>query len=194
MTLSLVRHGETAPNREGRLLGRADPDLTAVGRTQAERLGARFAERAPGLVVSSPLLRCRETATAIAHACGLEVVVDERLVEIDYGEWDLVPLEELPEDALRALRTDPTFAPPGGESVTDVAERVGGFCAEHLDGQRSVVAVSHVSPIKAGVTWAIDADPLAAYRMRLDIASVSRIGGRAGSPVLLAFNETDHLA
>lgn len=194
MTLSLVRHGETAPNREGRLLGRADPELTVLGRTQAERLGARFAARTPGLVVSSPLLRCRETATAIADACGLEVVVDERLVEIDYGEWDLVPLEELPEEALRSLRTDPAFAPPGGESVADVAARVGGFCAEHLEAQRSVVAVSHVSPIKAGVTWAIDADPLAAYRMRLDIASVSRIGGHAGAPVLLAFNETDHLA
>jgi broad specificity phosphatase PhoE len=81
------------------------------------------------------------------------------------------------------------FAPPAGESLRDVTERAGSFCASRLD-TRVIVAVSHVSPIKGAVTWALGVSPELAWRMRLDVASITRI---AEGPSLLSFNETAHL-
>jgi len=193
VTIAFVRHGETAANRDGVLLGRADPPLTDLGTAQAGQLASRFADRRPDAVVSSPLRRSLETAAAIGGACGLEVVVDDRLIEIDYGAWDLAPFSEIPRADLAAWRADPDFAPPDGESLAAVSTRVAAFCVEHLEPDRTVVAVSHVSPIKAGVSWAIATDPLVSWRLRLEVASISRIAGSADAPVLVSFNETAHL-
>ena len=188
----LVRHGETAANRARLALGRADPDLTETGRSQAAALAAHLAGSGAGRVLSSPLRRARETAGAIAAALRVEVELEERLVEMDYGEWDERSFADLPAGELARWRRDAAFAPPGGESLLAVTDRVASLCAEHIDGP-PIVAVSHVSPIKSAVTWAIGADPLLAWRMFLDVASVSRIGAPNGMPTLLSFNETTHL-
>lgn len=180
-----VRHGETPPNRAGLLLGRADPPLTDRGREQADALAARLAALEPVAVRSSPLVRARATAAPIAAAAGREVEIDERLVEVDFGEWDGQPLGDLTSDVVTRWRGDPDFAPPGGESLRVVGKRVAEFCAEQLD-ERVVVAVSHVSPIKAAVAWALGTGDELAWRMRLDVASITRI---APGPVLLTFNE-----
>jgi len=180
-----VRHGETAPNRKGLLLGRSDPPLTERGREQADALAARLAGLAPVTVLSSPLGRALATAAPIAAATGCSVELDDRLVEIDYGEWDGQPLAQLTAEVVTQWRADADFAPPGGESLRMVGARVAGFCQEHL-GRDIVVAVSHVSPIKAAVTWALGVGDELAWRMRLDVASITRIDL---GPVLLAFNE-----
>jgi probable phosphoglycerate mutase len=187
--IALVRHGETATNRAGRLLGRADPPLTDTGRTQAAEVGAALAAGMhPVAVVSSPLQRALETAAAIAAPIGLEVERDERLIEIDYGEWDERGFDDVPAEEMRRWRGDPTFAPPGGESLTAVQQRVSQCAAELLarSGDGLVIAVSHVSPIKGAVAWALGVGPDIAWRMRLDLASVTRIGR---GPSLLTFNE-----
>ena len=190
----LVRHGETAANRARLALGRADPALTDLGRRQAHALAARFAGSGIGRVVSSPLQRAVETATAIATALGCGVEVEARLVEMDYGEWDQRSFGDLPAEDLARWRKDATFAPPGGESLIAVGARVGPWCAS-LVGGPTVIAVSHVSPIKAAALWAMDADPLLAWRMHLDVASVTRVGVPSGArPSLLGFNDTSHLA
>lgn len=161
---------------------------------QAQALAARFAGSGIERVVSSPLQRAVETATAIASALGCAVEVEARLVELDYGDWDQRSFGDLPADELARWRQDATFTPPGGESLTDVGERVGPWCAS-LVGAPTVIAVSHVSPIKAAALWAMDADPLLAWRMHLDVASVTRVGTPAGGrPSLLGFNDTSHLA
>jgi broad specificity phosphatase PhoE len=192
----LVRHGETEANRERLALGRADPPLTATGRAQADAVAAALGARLSGVddvrVVSSPLTRARETAAAVAAALGLEMTVDPRLVELDYGEWDVRSFAEFPSEDLARWRRDATFAPPGGESLLAVGARVGQWCAEVADGP-TVVAVSHVSPIKAAVLWALDADPLLAWRMRLDVASITRVETGGGQRALVGFNETAHL-
>ena len=188
----MVRHGETAANRDRLALGRADPELTERGRTQAAAVAARLGSTSVATVFSSPLGRARETAALIAEVAGAVVVVDERLIELDYGEWDGKSFADLPPDQLARWRTDPTFAPPGGESLRAVAARVGAFCAQHLDGP-TVVAVSHVSPIKAAVTWALGADEGLAWRMFLDLASITRIAGRNGQPSLIGYNDIGHL-
>ena len=184
--IAFVRHGETPPNRAGLLLGRSDAALTDHGRAQAKRLAKVLAGWGVERVLASPLRRARDTAAPIAAACDRIVEVDERLIEIDYGEWEGSPFGDLEPALVRRWQGDGTFAPPGGESLEVVAARVASFCGELLD-DRVVVAVSHVSPIKAAVTWTLRVAPQLAWRMRLDVASITRIGG---GPVLLSFNET----
>jgi broad specificity phosphatase PhoE len=186
-----VRHGQTAVNRDAQLQGRVDAALTAVGEEQAARLGAWFASQpAPARVVSSPLRRARQTADAIASAHGLAVSIDERLVELDYGDWDGKPLADVPASAWAAWRADPAFSPPGGESLVDVSTRVVAFCHEMLAAGDDVVAVSHVSPIKAAVCWALGTDEGASWRMHLDLASITRVSARGETPYLASYNET----
>ena len=187
-----VRHGETAANRDRLALGRADPPLTGRGRGQADALAGRLCDSGAVRIISSPLRRARETATAIAEAVGLGVDVDRRLVEMDYGDWDERSFSEFPPEDLARWRKDATFAPPGGESLIAVGERVASVCTELIDGP-VVIAVSHVSPIKSAAIWAMDADPLLAWRMHLDVASISRIGASNRVPCLLGFNDTTHL-
>lgn len=192
--IAFVRHGETATNRAGRLLGRADPELTEKGRSQAAAVaGALETGPQPLAVVTSPLRRAVETATAIAERFELAVERDERLIEIDYGEWDERGFDEVLEEDMRRWRTDPTFAPPGGESLLAVQERTTECAAELLEraGDGLVVAVSHVSPIKAAVAWALHAGPELSWRMRLDLASITRIDR---GPTVRSFNETSFLA
>jgi probable phosphoglycerate mutase len=194
-----VRHGQTAVNRAGALQGRFDAPLTDLGQQQAALVARALTagDEKPVRVWSSPLLRARSTAEAIATACGdVEVEVDDRLVELDYGEWDQRPLAELSADVWQRWRTTPGFAPPGGESLEAVQERVVDFCAQRMEEWHDslVVAVSHVSPIKAAVCWALDVDARTTWRMQLGLASITRVGaGRDGSGQLLSFNETSHL-
>ena len=191
--IAFVRHGETEPNRTGVLLGRADPALTELGREQAKVVAQAVSRSsAPVAVVSSPLRRAVETAEAIAARWEVDVEQDARLIEIDYGEWDQRGFAEVPTDELRRWRADPSYAPPGGESLAALQARVSPCAAELLEraGDGMIVTVSHVSPIKAAVAWALDVGPEIAWRMRLDVASITRIGrGPDGGATVLSFNE-----
>ncbi len=191
-----VRHGQTASNRGGQLQGRFDAPLTAEGEAQAKCVAAALQREAPARVVSSPLVRARATADAIAASLGLVAEVDDRLVELDYGEWDQLRMLDIPAEAWRKWRETVSFSPPGGESLEAVTARVVEFCNDHFSAatDESVVAVSHVSPIKAAVCWALGTDERASWRMRLGLASITRIdGGEDRAPLLLSFNETSHL-
>ena len=187
-----ARHGETEANRQRLALGRADPALTERGEQQAAALAARLGDLEIATVFTSPLQRARQTAAPIAAATGAELVVDDRLLELDYGEWDGKKFPDLPPASLAQWRTDPTFAPPGGESLRAVSARVSAFCAELIDGP-TVVAVSHVSPIKAAVSWALGAGEELGWRMFLDLASITRIAGGDGQGSLIGYNDTGHL-
>jgi broad specificity phosphatase PhoE len=192
--ISFVRHGQTAHNRDGRLQGRADLELSVLGADQVARLARRFPAGSLTTVFTSPLRRARQTADAIAAGCAAPVEVDERLIELDYGEWDGRALAEIPADAWAAWRADPDFVPPGGESLAAVTARVAEFCRDRLGAGGSVAAVSHVSPIKAAVAWALGVDERATWRMQLGLATVSTIGARPdGSGYLLSFNDGAHL-
>jgi broad specificity phosphatase PhoE len=189
--LVFVRHGQTEANRNGVLLGRLDPPLNDAGREQAGVVAARVAALAPSRVFTSPLVRAMQTAEIVAVACGLDVSVDDRLIEVDYGEYDGVSLAELPEELVWKWRNDADFAPPGGESLASVGKRMGEYTSEVLDSLVAgpVVAVSHVSPIKAAVLWALGLPDLYAWRLRLDNASITRLAPGPDGPVLLSFNE-----
>ncbi len=190
--LILVRHGETAANSQGRLQGRVETGLNERGREQAERLANAVAALDPVAIVSSPLRRTRETAAAIGAATGLDVEIDERLIELDYGDWEGSRFADLPDGAFDTWRADPTFTPPGGESLVALRARVVPCLEDLLDRQHPVVAVSHVSPIKAAVIWALGVGDSTAWHMHLNLASITRIDRRGAQPVLLTFNETAH--
>jgi probable phosphoglycerate mutase len=192
--IALVRHGETEANARRLLLGRADPPLSDVGRAQAAEVAELLArEDRPIAVVSSPLLRARETATCIAEKLALDVEDDAAVIEMDYGEWDERPITEVPRDVWLGWRDDVDFAPPGGETLRAVQTRVSG-CMERLmqrAGDGMLVVVSHVSPIKAAALWALGVDdrPELAWRLRLDLATITRVAPGPLGPVLLTFNE-----
>ncbi len=187
--LILVRHGEVAANAHGLLLGRADPPLTETGCRQASALADLLPR--PARIVSSPLTRARQTAQVIAGDTGV-VEVDERWVELDYGDLDGLPPTALGERAWHEFRTDPDFVPAGGESLAALCRRVREACEElaaeaaHSD----IVVVSHVSPIKAAVTWALGVGDCVAWRMFLGDAAISRIDTRGSQPLLLGFSDT----
>ncbi len=188
----LLRPGQTPLNAEGRLAGRLDVPLTALGVAQAR--AAADAVRAlggPGRVVASPLERARATATALEAP----VEVDERWIELDYGGYDGWPLAEVPAALWDDWRADPRHAPPGGESLADVGRRVRDACEElrAAGGPGVVTVVSHVSPIKAAVAWALGVGDEVSWRMFLAPASVTVIG-LGPRPNLQAFNCTSHLA
>jgi broad specificity phosphatase PhoE len=187
--LVLVRHGRTAHNASHRLLGRLDVPLDELGVRQAQALAQVPAIRGAGRVLSSPLERARQTASML----GPRVCVDDRWTEMDYGVYDGMPLADVPDEIWQRWRSDPGWAPDGGESLLAVGRRVRAACDELVDEARNgdVVVVSHVSPIKLAVAWAVGAPDDAVWRMFLDTAAVSRVAVGPTGPSLRSFNEVN---
>ena len=188
--LILVRHGRTDANASGLLLGRRlDPALDDLGRRQAEALAAALP--GAGRVISSPMARTRETAAAF----GRPVEVDERWVELDYGTLDGTPLRDVPADVWAAWRADPSLAPGGGESLVALGERVRAACADRAEeaARTDVVVVTHVSPVKAALAWALGVGDDVAWRAFVAPGSITRIATPGPAPSLQAFNVCAHL-
>ena len=190
-SLVVVRHGRTAANAAGLLLGHLDVELDPLGRAQAVALADAVGRSGPPItaVVSSPLQRAVETAEAF----GQPVQVDDRFIEVDYGEWDGMAVADVAAATWAEWQADPHFSPTAGESLHRVGERVAQACrdwAERADGG-CVLVVTHVSPVKAAVGWSLGAD--VNWTCHVDPASITRIDVAAGRPRLRSFNETGHL-
>ncbi|PRC42865.1 bifunctional RNase H/acid phosphatase [Mycobacterium sp. ITM-2017-0098] len=177
--LLLLRHGQTALSVQRRYSGRGNPELTELGNRQAAAAATYLGEKGGvDAVISSPLQRAHDTAAAAAKALGLDVTVDDDVIETDFGEWEGLTFGEAskrdPELHRRWLR-DTSVPPPDGESFDAVAARVlraqRRILAEHA-GQ-TVLVVSHVTPIKTLLRMALDAGPAILYRLHLDLASLS---------------------
>ncbi|MFJ2227346.1 bifunctional RNase H/acid phosphatase [Streptomyces halstedii] len=202
-TFVLLRHGETVLTPEKRFSGSGggDPELSAIGRDQAARAADAFAARGTVQeIVSSPLRRCRETAVAVADRLGLEVRIEEGLRETDFGAWEGLTFAEVRErfgSDLSAWLASPEAAPTGGgESFTEVAERVAATRDRLIAAYagRTVLLVTHVTPIKTLVRLALGAPPESLFRMELSPASLSVVAYYAdGNPSLRLLNDTSHL-
>jgi probable phosphoglycerate mutase len=177
--LLLLRHGQTELSVERRYSGRGNPALTDVGRQQAQAAARYLAQRGGiSAVLSSPLQRAYDTAATAAKALGLDVTVDDDLIETDFGAWEGLTFAEAsqhdPELHRRWLR-DTSTTPPGGESFDGVLDRVcrvrERVTAAHEGA--TVLVVSHVTPIKMLLRLALDAGPGVLYRLHLDLASLS---------------------
>ncbi|MCU8595297.1 bifunctional RNase H/acid phosphatase [Streptomyces sp. A13(2022)] len=202
-TFVLLRHGETplTPQKRFSGSGGSDPSLSPVGREQAEKVAASLARRGTvEAIVASPLARTRETAGIVAARLGLEVAVDEGLRETDFGAWEGLTFGEVRErypDDLDAWLASPDAEPTGGgESFAATGARIAAtrdkLVAAHAG--RTVLLVSHVTPIKTFLRLALGAPPESLFRMELSAASLSAVAYYAdGGASVRLFNETSHL-
>ncbi|WP_016906708.1 bifunctional RNase H/acid phosphatase [Streptomyces xiaopingdaonensis] len=202
-TFVLLRHGETllTPQKRFSGSGGTDPELSEAGRAQARAAADALAARGTvEAVVTSPLLRCRETAEVVAARLGLEVRTEEGLRETDFGAWEGLTFREVrerhPAD-LDAWLASPEAQPTGGgESFADVGRRTAVARDELLARYRgrTVLLVTHVTPIKTLVRLALGAPPESLFRMELSAASLSAVAYYAdGNASVRLFNDTGHL-
>ncbi|MFE9607603.1 bifunctional RNase H/acid phosphatase [Streptomyces sp. NPDC006012] len=202
-TFVLLRHGETplTPQKRFSGSGGSDPSLSEAGREQAQRAAAALARRGTvEAVVSSPLARTRETARIVAARLGLDVAVEDGLRETDFGAWEGLTFGEVRErhpGDLNAWLTDPAARPTGGgESFTETAARIAATRDELVAAypRRTVLLVTHVTPIKTFVRLALGAPPESLFRMELSAASLSAVAYYAdGNASVRLFNDTSHL-
>jgi len=196
----LLRHGQTALSTERRFAGLGDIPLTETGREQAAAAAARLAERGGiDLIVTSPLQRARRTAEAVAAATGAPLQVEDGLAETDFGKWEGLTFAEAAQqwpDELSAWLASTDVAPPDGESFAAVSSRVLAALDRLLAAPqpRTLLLVSHVTPIKTLVCQAMLAPPAAMFRLHLDVASLCEIDWFADGPaVVRSLNDTAHL-
>ncbi|MGW3266996.1 bifunctional RNase H/acid phosphatase [Streptomyces sp. NPDC001056] len=202
-TLVLLRHGETplTPQKRFSGSGGTNPPLSEVGREQAHRVAEALAERGTvQAVLASPLTRTRETAEIVAARLNLDVVVEEGLRETDFGAWEGLTFGEVRDrypDDLNAWLADPAARPTGGgESFAETAVRVAATKDELVTAHagRTVLLVTHVTPIKTFVRLALGAPPESLFRMELSAASLSAVAYYAdGNASVRLFNDTSHL-
>ncbi len=202
-TLVLLRHGETplTPQKRFSGSGGTDPALSAAGRDQAHRVADALARRGTvQTVLASPLTRTRETAEIVAARLGLDVVVEDGLRETDFGAWEGLTFGEVRDrypDDLNAWLADPAARPTGGgESFAEVAARIAVTKDELVTAHagRTVLLVTHVTPIKTLVRLALGAPPESLFRMELSAASLSAVAYYAdGNASVRLFNDTSHL-
>ncbi|MFD5222382.1 bifunctional RNase H/acid phosphatase [Streptomyces tendae] len=202
-TFVLLRHGETplTPQKRFSGSGGSDPSLSPVGREQAERVAESLARRGTiEAIVASPLARTRETAGIVAARLGLAVTVEEGLRETDFGAWEGLTFGEVrdrhPAD-LDAWLASPDAEPTGGgESFAATATRIAATRDKLVAAYagRTVLLVSHVTPIKTFLRLALGAPPESLFRMELSAASLSAVAYYAdGGASVRLFNETSHL-
>jgi probable phosphoglycerate mutase len=202
-TLLLLRHGETTYSVDKRFSGvRSDPELTDRGHDQAARAGrALVAYGDIAAVVTSPLRRCRQTTDAVVGALPrVPVRIDDDLRECDFGAWEGHTFAQVQQgwpEELAAWLSSTSIAAPEGEAFEAVARRVRRARDRVVQEYpaRTVVLVTHVTPVKTVVRLALEAPPHAVFRMELALASLSEVSYFAdGATALRRFNDTAHLS
>jgi broad specificity phosphatase PhoE/ribonuclease HI len=195
----LLRHGQTEHTPERRYSGRNDLPLSRTGRAEAAAAAERAKALGVDVVVASPLRRTRETAEIVAGALGLPVVLDEDLVELDFGDLEGLTFDEARAKhplAARRFLDDVTVAAPGGESIVDVSNRVARarrrILSQHAG--RTVLVVSHVTPIKLLLAAGLGAGDEVVHRIFLDAAALSSIAWSSdGRSSVRLVNDASHL-
>lgn len=194
----LLRHGQTAMSAAKQYSGRANPELTELGKKQALAAAQALADTHIDAVVCSPLRRCQQTAAAVVKGRELRVETVEDLIEVDFGRWEGKTFAEAdaadPELHARWLK-DTSVACPGGESLRAVHRRVSAARRElqqRFEGQ-TILVVSHVNPIKSFVRQALDSGPQTPNHLFLELASLSEVEFFEGGSTLHRFNDVGHL-
>jgi probable phosphomutase (TIGR03848 family) len=200
MTVILVRHGRSTSNTAGILAGRSEGiDLDDKGHTQAAELVERVGELAVRAVVCSPLLRCRRTVEPLAAALELAPVVDDRLAEVDYGDWTGRKIADLTDEPLwKVVQAHPSAAVfPGGEGLAQVQARAVAAVRDHdrrlaeqHGGDALWLACTHGDVIKSVVADALGTHLDSFQRVTADPASMSVIRYTALRPFVVHVNHT----
>ncbi|CAN5848468.1 hypothetical protein BH23ACT11_BH23ACT11_11170 [soil metagenome] len=199
--LLLARHGQSEWHHDNRYAGRSDIALTEIGQREAEVLARRAREEEPVSVICSPLVRAIDTARPAAAACGVELEIEERLREIDFGAWEGRTFEEVREDnpdQVEKFERVPDDAPfPNGESLPDAAARaleVYRDIHRRHEGQ-TVLIVAHNTLLRLSLCTMLGI-PLKNYRKRLPRlvnTALSEVRFGSGGGALYSLNESGHL-
>lgn len=189
--LIFLRHGRTPNNAQARLQGQEDAPLDDVGFAQAAAAGDYIRERWNiDRVVRSSLTRTAQTADTAGFG-ELDTRVDDRWAEIEFGTYDNRQIAEVVSELGASWARDIEFAPPDGESMGALHRRVGAALdelrANHVPGQ-NVLVVSHATPIKSAVVWAMDGPAEMILRLRISLASITLVEHGPAGPLLSEFN------
>ena len=184
ITVDLLRHGELVGGIKYR--GQTDDPLTREGLASMYAVWKRLQNKVD-LIITSPLSRCRRPAMAWAESKGIECIVDARLSELHYGEWEGMTPDEIREkypDLLEQWRRDPeSVLVPGGESIHDFQARIAQFweelCRNHK-GQRLLV-VAHSGSIRMLIAEVMNAPIISTRSMQMPYASWSRVSHEKGN-------------
>ncbi len=187
-----IRHGQTTTNALSLLVGRSDPELTELGERQAVALRPYLVGVQE--VWTSPLRRARATADLAIPS--IDATVHAEFIEVDYGHLDGRAISDVSAQEWRVFESDHRVALGDGESLASVDHRVKGALDELLadhksllhDHEHHLAIVSHVSPIKSAMTWALGVPGSVAWRARLENGSITTLTTRQGLPALLHFN------
>lgn len=200
MTVILLRHGRSTANTSRVLAGRSPGvELDELGHIQAKGLIARFAGLEITEIVHSPLLRCQQTVAPLATDRGLTPLVDDRLAEVDYGQWTGRELSELVREPLWKVVQQHASAAvfPGGEGLAQVQARAVAAIREHdrvlgeeYGGDALWVACTHGDVIKAVLADALGTHLDAFQRITADPASMSVIRYTELRPFVVHVNHT----
>jgi 2,3-bisphosphoglycerate-dependent phosphoglycerate mutase len=197
--ITAIRHGETAWNVDTRIQGQLDIGLNAKGRWQAERAGAALTGETIDAIYSSDLWRAYDTALSVAKPHGLMVQTDEALRERGFGEFQGKTFAEietaLPDQALLWRKRVPDFAPPGGESLLHLRERVVQYIAriaQQHPGQH-IVIVSHGGVMDVLYRAATGQDIQAARTWDLHNAAINRLLWNGEHLSLVGWADTSHM-
>jgi probable phosphomutase (TIGR03848 family) len=200
MTVILLRHGRSTSNTAHTLAGRSEGvDLDDKGTAQAATIVERIGALPIKAIVRSPLLRCARTVEPLAAALGVEPIVDERLIEVDYGQWTGRKIGELFSEPLwTVVQQQPSAAVfPDGEGLAQVQARAVAAVREHdrrlaeeAEGDVLWVACTHGDVIKAVLADALGVHLDGFQRITADPASMSVIRYTAVRPFVLHVNHT----
>jgi len=200
MDILLVRHGESVWNKEQRIQGRKDPGLSEKGRRQAKALGRRLKKEKVGIIYTSGLKRCVQTARAIAKETGAGVKVSPGIEEIILGDWQGRTVEEVkkiyPKIYKAWLKAPSRANIPGWEGIARFTKRVDNTFKSILSGNPAscICVVTHLGVITAYLSRALDADfDLLFKSMRVDNCGISKISNEDGRSIIQFINDTRHL-
>jgi broad specificity phosphatase PhoE len=199
--LILVRHGQTAYNAEVRFMGQLDIPLDEIGRVQAQAVAKRLSGERPAAMYSSGLSRAFDTATAIQAAmpAHLELRIDGRLTEGDFGEWQGKTYDSLKlHDTERLARWEADrlkVAPPEGETLRQIAERVKAAYDDILDENegKTIIVVAHGGSLQVLIALALDLPVEHYWQLWVTNASVSELRVDEWGAVLHLLNDVSHL-
>lgn len=188
--LILLRHGRTPNNADAKLQGQIDSPLDEVGRRQARTAGDFLRHRYDvAEVVTSSLARTRQTVdhAGLGH---LVSTIDDRWAEIRFGDYDGRRIREAIVDLGRRWADDIDYEPPGGESLSAMHARVSSACEELIASSvdHDVLVVTHATPIKAAVVWAMGGDARQILNLRSHLAAVTVIDASEDQLLVVEYN------
>jgi len=196
----LVRHGQTNTNKQGRFCGHSETDLTELGQEQARALGRRLADTEIHACYTSDFSRAIETARLALGERALVSKADPELRELHYGEWELergtAVKKKWPEQHALMSAEDPSWRPPGGETVGEVRERTGRaferIVAAHA--RKTVLIVAHGTAINCMVSQVLRMPESHVFRFDVGNCALTEIEVRGGKPYIIRLNDGAHLA